>query len=218
MKIGELELKWLGHSGFLIKNQKKIYIDPFSISDNFSKEKADLILITHPHYDHCSIADISKIAKDGTIIVAHAECQSKIAKINKKIEIKIIEPGQILNILGIKIEAFPAYNLGKEFHGKSEAWLGYILFINGKLFYHAGDTDLIPEMKHLAGKKVIALLPIGGKFTMDSEQASEAASLIKPILAIPMHWGAIIGEKRDAEKFVELCNGLGIKAEILEKE
>ncbi len=213
-----LDLKWLGHAGFLIKvGMKNIYIDPYQISSG--EKKADILLITHSHYDHCSIEDINKIIKKDTLVLCPADCQSKITKLDVKMQ--VVEPGQKLRIDNITIKAVPAYNINKKFHSKGENWLGYIIE-NGKTVYHAGDTDLIPEMKKIAElakkKRLIALLPVGGTYTMDSAEAARAAQIIKPFLAIPMHWGSIIGSKEDAEKFVELCKEKGISAKILEKE
>lgn len=221
MKIDDIEIKWLGHSGFLIRNSKIIYIDPYNIKEN--SEKADIILITHSHYDHCSVADMKKIIKEGTKIFLTADCQSKITRFDISIDIQIVEPGQELNSGDIKISVLPAYNLDKSFHPKGDGWVGYIIKMNSVLIYHAGDTDLIPEMQKLTGhkqpdKKFIALLPVGGRFTMTVEEAAEAAKLIKPSLAIPIHYGSIVGTKGDAEEFVKLCKEEGINAEILEKE
>ncbi len=221
MKIGELEIKWLGHSGFMIKNHKVLYIDPFNIKAD--SEKADIILLTHSHYDHCSFADIKNITKEGTKIVLTADSQSKITRLEVPVDIQIIEPNRELNIGDIKILAVPAYNTDKSFHSKGEEWVGYIIKMKDILIYHAGDTDLIPEMQKLTGynqpdKKFIALLPVGGRLTMNAEEAAEAAKLIKPALAIPMHYGGIIGTSQDAEEFVKLCKEQGIDAMILEKE
>jgi len=218
MKIDDIEIKWLGHSGFLIKNSKIIYIDPYNIKDN--SEKADMILITHSHYDHCSVADLNKIIKEGTKIILPADCQSKITRFKIPIEMQIVEPEQELVYNGIKISTLPAYNKDKPFHSKDEFWVGYLIKMNDLLIYHAGDTDVIPEMKKLTGynKKIIALLPVGGRFTMSAEEAVEAAKIIKPFLAIPMHYGSIVGTEDDAKEFKELCNDEGIKVEILEKD
>ncbi|MDO8659979.1 MAG: MBL fold metallo-hydrolase [Candidatus Parcubacteria bacterium] len=220
MKIDNIELKWLGHSGFLIKNSKIIYIDPFNIKEGM--EKADFILITHSHYDHCSIADMNKIVKQGTVILITADCQSKITKFDIPIQMEIVEPGQELDFNKIKISVFPAYNLNKPFHEKDEGWVGYLIKFDNVLIYHAGDTDKISEMQKLTGfgsngKKFIALLPIGGRMTMSAEEAAEAAEIIKPHIAIPMHYGSIIGTNEDAIEFVNLCKEKGVKAEILEK-
>jgi L-ascorbate metabolism protein UlaG (beta-lactamase superfamily) len=221
MKIAEVELKWLGHSGFFIKNSRTIYIDPYNIKEGM--EKADIILITHSHYDHCSVADIEKIVQDGTKIVMTADCQSKITRFNVPIKMEIIEPGKELDIGEVKVSALPAYNLDKHFHPKDENWVGYILKINNLIIYHAGDTDLIPEMQKLTGymqpgKEFAALLPIGGRFTMNVEEAAEAAKLIKPTIAIPMHYGSVVGTNEDAQEFKELCEENNIRCEILEKE
>jgi len=213
MRIGNIDLKWLGHSGFLISNEKAIYIDPFKISGG---EKADLILITHSHYDHCSIEDLKKIVKDGTIVVCSGDCCSKFTYIDKKIDLKVIEPGKGIKIGEVKVIAVPAYNINKSFHGKSEYWNGYILEVEGVRIYHAGDSDLIPEMSKL-GKIDVALLPVGGTYTMNAEEAARAAFVIKPKLAIPMHFGSIVGSNEDGIKFVELCEREGIKARILER-
>lgn len=220
MRIGEVEIKWLGHAGFLIKNSKVIYIDPFNIKEN--NEKADLILITHSHYDHCSIADLNKIIKEGTRIIFPVDCQSKITKIDVPVKMVIAEPRQEFEFGNIKISTLPAYNLDKHFHPKDEGWLGYLIKIDDVLIYHAGDTDVIPEMQILTGhkqanKKLIALLPIGGRFTMNSEEAFEAAKIIKPFLAIPMHYGSIIGTEEDAKDFLNFCKEENISTKIMEK-
>ncbi len=222
MKIDGVELRWLGHAGFLIKNSSNIYIDPYNIPD--ASEKADYILITHSHHDHCSFADINKIAKDGTKIICTADCQSMINKLRDvQIKMEIAEPNQEFDFGNLRISTVPAYNTDKSFHPKDEAWVGYIVKINGAIIYHAGDTDKIEEMQKLTGynqadKKLIALLPVGGKYTMNSEEAAEAAKTIKPFLAIPMHYGSIVGTKEDAEEFVKECAEAKISAEILEKE
>ncbi len=220
MKVGSVDIEWLGHSAFKIKfRDLEIYIDPYQIN---KQEKADLILITHSHYDHCSQQDIEKIAKDGTIIIATPDCQSNLARLKQKIEIALIEPDKEITLRDIKIKGIEAYNNNKKFHTKSEGWVGYVLQLGDTVIYHAGDTDLIKEMSKLTGygKKenyFIALLPIGGNFTMNAEEASEAAEIIKPTIAIPMHYGSIVGSVADAEKFAKLCEEKGISAKILEK-
>jgi len=219
MRIGNIELKWLGHSGFLINAGRIIYIDPFKIQGEMPL--ADIILITHSHYDHCSIEDLKKIVKDGTVIIIPADCQSNITKLNKKIEMQIIEPGDEIEVLGIKIMGVPAYNIKKQFHPKSEGWLGYILKFNNIIIYHAGDTDLIPEMEKLTGyskkgNEFAALLPVGGNYTMNYEEAAQAAKLIKATITIPMHYGTLAEGKDDAVKFCELAEDVSCK--ILEKE
>ncbi|MFH1290339.1 MAG: MBL fold metallo-hydrolase [Nanoarchaeota archaeon] len=222
MEIKGVKIQYLGHSGFLFSNGsgKTIAIDPYSLSDNIPK--TDLILITHSHYDHCSIEDIKKIAREGTTIIIPADAQSKVTKI-EGLDMQIIEPGDELQIGNIKIEAIPAYNTNKKFHPKQEGWMGYIIKFKEVIIYHSGDSDKIPEMKNLTGygkhgNEFITLLPVSGKFVMSAEEAAGVASLLSPDLAIPMHYGAgVAGTIKDAEEFVELCKEKNIKAEILEK-
>jgi len=211
MRLGNIELRWLGQSGFLIENTRKIYIDPYKIK---SWEKADLILITHSHYDHCSIEDLKKIVKDGTIVICSGDCCSKFNHMQEKIDLRVIELGQEIEVPGIKVKAVPAYNTDKSFHDKREYWNGYIIDIEGIRIYHAGDTDLIPEMQQL-GKIDVALLPVGGTYTMNAEEAAKAAFMIKPKLAVPMHFGSMVGSKEDGLRFKDLCEGEGINCEIL---
>ncbi len=220
MEIGGVKLSYLGHAGFFISNGKKIAIDPYNVSDRL--EKADLILITHSHYDHCSIKDIQKLAKKGTIIIVPADAQSKITRV-QDVEMQIIESGDELSFGDIKISAVPAYNIGKEFHPKNEGWVGYVVKMDSVIIYHAGDSDKIPEISKLSGygkegNKFIALLPVSGEYVMTAEEAAEVASLIKPSIAIPMHYGSgVAGTIDDAQRFVKLCTQSGVKAEILEK-
>ncbi len=220
MKINDIELKWLGHAGFMIKNNSVvIYIDPYNIPE--TSEKANFILITHSHYDHCSVDDLNKIIQDKTKILCPADCQSKITKFETPIKLQIIEPNQELNLGTVKISTIPAYNIDKPFHTKEAGGVGYIVKMNEVAIYHAGDTDNIPEMQKLTGhqeKNFIALLPVGGRFTMSADEAADAAALIKPSLAIPMHYGSIVGTPEDAQEFVDLCKEQGINAQILDKE
>jgi L-ascorbate metabolism protein UlaG (beta-lactamase superfamily) len=221
MKIGGIELKWLGHSGFLIENSKVIYIDPYQIKDGLPK--ADIILLTHDHYDHCSVNDLNKIIEKKTILLMTAGCQSKIARFDIPLRMQVVEPNQEFEFGKVKISSVPAYNIDKSFHSKKDGLVGYIIKINDVNIYHAGDTDFIPEMQKLTGykqpnKSFIALLPVGGRFTMNFEEAFEAVKLIKPEIAIPMHWGGTIGSENDAKEFKELCDKEGIRCEILTKE
>lgn len=220
MRIGEVNISWLGHSGFLIENSKIIYIDPYNIKDNLPK--ADVILITHGHYDHCSFSDLEKITQEGTKIFITADSQSKVARFQFPVRMQIVEPNQEFDLGTVKIVTFPAYNVDKTFHSKDENLVGYIVKLNDIIIYHAGDTDFIPEMQKLTGhnqkdKNFVALLPIGGRFTMNAEEAALAAKTIKATVTIPMHWGSIVGTKNDAEEFKELCKNEGIRCEILEK-
>ncbi len=219
-----IDIKWLGQSGFRIKtgNGKIVYIDPFKISSESVKEPADIIFITHSHYDHCFIEDIQKISNNGTIIVCPADVSSKMKHIQSKIDLKIAEIGEKMNFeeLGIICWPVPAYNTNKTAHTTEEGWLGYILDFNGVLIYHAGDTDIIPEMKKLSTSNIdIALLPIGGTYTMNAGEAAKAAAIIRPKIAIPMHYATIqgIGSKSDADVFAKHCSSEGIEVRVLEK-
>lgn len=222
MKIKDTTIEFLGHAGFLVttSSEKKIAIDPYNISEKVPK--VDLILITHSHFDHCSIKDIQKISQNGTVIIVPPDAQSKITKI-EDVNMQIIEPGEEINFNGIKVEAVNAYNTNKEFHKKNENWLGYLLKDKEVIIYHAGDTDKISEMEKLTGygkqgNEFVTLLPVSGTYVMDYEEAAEVAEMLKPALAIPMHYGAgLAGTLKDAEEFVKLCEKAGVNAKILEK-
>lgn len=222
MEIGDVEIQFLGHSGFIMgrKGGRKIAIDPYNVSSNAGK--VDIILISHSHYDHCSIKDIEKLSRQGTKIIMHPDAQSKVTKLDG-IEMQIIEIGDELDMGNIKIVALPAYNVEKEFHPKSEGWLGFLIKIGNVVIYHAGDCDKIPEMNSLTGyakkdNQFVVLLPVSGTYVMNAEEAAEVASMLSPSLAIPMHYGSgVAGSQKDAEEFVRLCRERGLRAEILEK-
>lgn len=192
-------IQWLGHDGFLIKaGDKKIAIDPFEIH---VKEMADLILVSHAHSDHCSPNDIEKLRAEKTVIITEPESASQLSG-----HVQTMKPGDAITAGDIKIEAVPAYNTNKEFHPESKAWLGFILTIDGIRIYHAGDTDLIEEMHHIDAD--IALLPVSGTYVMTANEAVEAAKRIKPTIAIPMHYGSIVGDENDASKFKKELEGI----------
>src|SRR3989344_142269 len=199
MIFNNVELNWLGHDGFKIKNSKIIYIDPFKIKDN---EKAELILITHEHYDHLSLDDVNKIYSNNTIIITSEICKNDLSNFKN---IKFVKPEDKLKIDDIEIEAVYSYNINKQFHPKKDLRVGYILTINNTRIYHAGDTDLIPEMHNLRNID-IALLPVSGTYVMDVNEAVEVVKIIKPKIAVPMHWGSIIASRKEAEEFKELAS------------
>jgi L-ascorbate metabolism protein UlaG (beta-lactamase superfamily) len=191
------KLNWLGHDGFRIDTTKTIYFDPYQISGG---PKADLILISHDHFDHCSPDDIAKIQQPETVIVTE-----KIAAKKLKGEVRIVKPGDSIRVDEVKVEAVPSYNVDKDFHPKKKGWLGFIVEVEGVRIYHAGDTDFIQEMKDF--KVDIALLPVSGTYVMTADQAIKAALAMKPKLAIPMHYGAIVGDYKDAENFKKALEG-----------
>ena len=200
-------INWFGHDAFCIAGSKKIYIDPFQLKQ---KDTADIILITHTHYDHLSPDDIAKITGKQSSIIGPADAGDKVN------HIQVMHPGDVITLDGVTIEAVPAYNIGKKFHPKSNNWLGYIITIDTMRIYHAGDTDHIPEMKTLKNID-IALLPVSGTYVMTAHEAVQAALDIHPGLAIPMHYGSIIGTTHDAESFKrDLIGNIDVK--ILQRQ
>lgn len=200
------KIHWLGHDSFKITNGLVIYIDPYKLK---GEEKADIILVTHDHFDHFSKEDIRQVAKKDTAYVAPPSVAKSLTG-----DVKPIRRGEKVTIKGITIEAVAAYNIGKDFHPKTSDNVGYILTVEGTRIYHAGDTDVIPEMKNI--KTDIALLPCSGTYTMTAQEAANAAAIIKPKIAVPMHWGSIIGSRKDAEEFKRLCT-FGGEVRILER-
>lgn len=210
LDLSGVRVKWLGHDGFKFEFDGKIlYIDPYEMHET---DKADIILITHGHYDHCSIADLKKLTKEDTLIVTTPDNTSKLSGKVHGGTLKLVRPGDKFNEKGVAVKTVPAYNKDKPFHPKANEWVGYIFTIKGITFYHAGDTDYISEMEDISCD--VAFLPISGTYVMNVEEAVAAAKKIMPKLAIPMHYGKIIGTKSDAERFRELCTFC--KVELLE--
>lgn len=190
---------WLGHATFRIEAANRvIYIDPWEVGD--TAPKADLILITHDHHDHCSPEDVERVSKPDTVVVATQACLDKLDR--DATRTVVVEPGRKVTVQGIEIQAVPAYNFEGRFHPKSSMSVGFIIQLDEVLLYHAGDTDVIPEMDDMAVD--IALLPIGGTYTMNVQEAVEAVRRLKPRVVVPMHYGRIVGEMDDGHRFAEL--------------
>jgi len=214
-EYGGVKISWLGHDGFKMKNAKTVYVDPYEIKGG---EEADILLISHNHEDHCSPEDVKKIVSEKTTIITTAESRRKLSKVKAK-EILVAKPGQKLLIDDVSLETVPAYNVNKfrspghPFHPKENEMLGFIVTMNGVRIYHAGDTDLIPEMERF--NVDVACLPVSGTYVMTAEEAVESTRHIKLKVAIPMHYGSIVGDGRDAERFKTLAS---CEVRVLSKE
>ncbi len=208
-----IEIKKINHAAIKVKSGGLVvYFDPFMLGDE--KEKADIIFISHEHFDHCSPEDIAKIITSATVIVTIPMAAEKLKSFNQ--EIRLVMPGETGETKGVKFEAAPAYNVNKfrspgvPFHPLQDGKVGFVVDFSGIRVYHAGDTDFIPEMKNLKDIDV-ALLPVSGIFVMTAEEAAAAAGVIRPQIAVPMHYGDYIfdgkslGVKTDAEEFKRLC-------------
>jgi L-ascorbate metabolism protein UlaG (beta-lactamase superfamily) len=203
-------LHWLGHDGFRIDGPPVVYVDPFQLSTSPPAPPADLILITHPHYDHLSQDDIARIRRPLTVVLGPKEVADKLPGA------MVVAPGQTVTVAGVQVRTVPAYNPAKRFHPKSAGYVGYVLTVNGVTYYHAGDTDEIPEMAGLAPD--VALLPVSGTYVMTPQEAAAAARAICPKVVVPMHWGSIIGSDADAQALVEALRGSGIQVVVKARE
>ncbi len=188
-------IEWLGHASFRLLGEKVIYIDPWQLSGG---PAADLILVTHGHGDHLSPDDIAKISTPETVFVCSASCADQLQG-----TVHAVRPGDVVEVGSVRIEAVPAYNTNKPNHPKEAGHVGYVVEIEGRRIYHAGDTDVIPEMGQI--RCDVAMLPMGGTYTMDAAEAAEAVKLINPQVVIPMHWGRIVGKQDDVRRFRKLA-------------
>jgi L-ascorbate metabolism protein UlaG (beta-lactamase superfamily) len=206
-------IQWLGHAGFRLQVAGKVvYIDPYRSP---AGPQADLVLITHDHFDHFSPEDLEQLSASGTRVIGPATVTEQL-----KGATVTIAPGETVELPGFDVTAVAAYNTnkldseGKPFHPKESGWVGYVIKAGGRKIYHSGDTDVIPEMDQAAGADV-ALLPVSGTYVMTPVEAAEAARRIDARIAIPMHWGTIIGSRDDAEQFAEHAD---VEVRIPEKE
>jgi len=194
------KIHWLGHDTIYLEGSVAVCFDPFQLK---ADRPADLILISHEHYDHCSPEDVAKVRKADTVIVTNAAAAGKL-----KGEVRIVAPGDSLQVKGVDIHVRPAYNTNKDFHPRKAGMLSFLVSLDGVRYYHAGDTDFIPEMKDLAEERIdVAFLPVSGTYVMTADEAVQAARAIKPAVAIPMHYGAIVGSEKDAKAFKKALEG-----------
>jgi L-ascorbate metabolism protein UlaG (beta-lactamase superfamily) len=193
-----VKIVWLRHASVLLEGSKRIYIDPWELKQS---EPADLVLITHDHYDHLSAADLKKVCTAQTVVVAPEAALADLRGVPGQHQ--GVLPGQRLQAAGLELQTLASYNHKKKFHPQAAGNVGYLVELDGERIYHAGDTDRIPEMKDL--RPDVALLPCGGTYTMDAAEAAAAAEDLGARKVIPIHWGAIIGDRGDAEKLKKLC-------------
>jgi len=211
MKILNLEFTRIAHDTFKIKGSKVIYTDPFKVT---KRDEADIVLLSHEHFDHLNLEDLCKVIFPGTTIVASPLCKEALKSVHVK-EIRFLDPGEKFSVDQVEIEAVPAYNVnkfrepGKVFHPKGEKRLGFVFSMDGTRVYFAGDTDFIPEMKNI--RCDVALLPISGTYVMTVEEAAAAAAAINPKVAVPMHYGAIVGSDADASRFKSLVKNCRVE-------
>ncbi|OIO65710.1 hypothetical protein AUJ68_02255 [Candidatus Woesearchaeota archaeon CG1_02_57_44] len=226
-----VRISMLGHASALLEaGGKRVLIDPFKLN-TVSTEPADLsrghgaggwagghadvVFVTHEHYDHCSIEDLQQACGKDTIVVTVVGCQSKLMQNIDAKTFLVVAPGDSGKVAdtGIGFEAVAAYNTNKQFHPRENEWAGFVVTINGVRVYHAGDTDLISEMGSVQCD--VALLPVSGTYVMTAEEAARAAGVVGCKLAIPMHYGGIVGTIADAQRFIALLPQ-GVAGRILE--
>ena len=193
----------LYHSSIRINKEKTIYIDPFKLDRNYND--ADIVFITHDHYDHYSEEDIDKVINENTIIIIPEELLTKLLRkgINKN-AIITVEPNEKYMVQGIKFETIPTYNTNKTFHPKENDWVGYIITLDGIRYYIAGDTDITEENRKV--KCDVAFVPVGGTYTTDFKEAAQLINEIQPKIAVPIHYGSVVGTKQDATDFIKLLH------------
>ncbi len=217
LKVQDVEITWLGHDGFKIKKERVVYVDPFKLAGKM--EAADLVCVTHEHFDHLSVDDLKKIVTAKTTVLTIPACEKAVKELKAK-AVRLVSAGQRLEVDGVSVEVVPAYNTskfrspGNPFHPKADGKVGFVLGMGGLRIYHAGDTDQIPEMAQVKGVDV-ALLPVSGTYVMTAEEAVRACEAIQPKLAIPMHYGSIVGSAADAETF---RRGVKCRVEVLKPE
>ena len=197
-----MEIKLNAQSSIKIISNKTIYFDPYLIKEE--THDADLIFITHDHYDHFDLDSINKIVKDDTLIIMPDSMVIKnIIHLNRN-NVRGVVPNNEYTINNVSFKTIPSYNTNKAFHKKEYNWVGYLVNIEDKILYIAGDTDPTEENQQV--KCDIAFLPIGGTYTMDYKEAANLTNLIKPAVVIPIHYHTIVGTRETAEEFSKLID------------
>ena len=187
-------------SSLKFNSDKIIYFDPFKINDEF--HDADYIFVTHDHFDHYDVDSINNIRKDDTKIIIPGTLKDKALELFSEDNIFIVEPLKDYVVGDISFKTIPAYNTNKNFHPRSNNWVGYVVNLDNHSYYVMGDTDSIPEAKEV--KCDVLFIPIGGYYTMDYKEAAELTNIIKPIIAVPIHYSTVVGTKEDADKFLDM--------------
>ncbi len=197
-------IHWLGHDTFRLDGSVTVYIDPWKLPAG--QPRAGLVLVTHEHFDHLSLPDIEAVAAPDTVVVGPASVTAQV----RGLETLTVAPGDTLEVRGVHVQAVPAYNVdkfrspGQPYHPRENGYVGYVVTLDGVRYYHAGDTDAIPEMRDVHTD--VALLPVGGKFTMTCAEACGACDMIDAQAAVPMHYADIVGSDDDAKRFREDCS------------
>ena len=199
-------------SSIRIQGEKVVYFDPFKIDGE--PHDADLIFITHDHFDHFSPEDIKNVMKADTVFVVPERMNESIKEAAEENSVVCVTPGNEYQVCGLKFKTVPAYNRTKPFHLKSNEWCGYVVEIDGLRYYVAGDTDSLEENRQISCD--VALVPVGGTYTMDAQQAAELINKIRPRVAVPTHYGSIVGSAADGESFRKRVDGEIEVAELIE--
>ena len=211
MKLLNLDIRRVAHDTFRIAGSKVIYVDPFKVTN---QDEADIVLLSHDHFDHLSLEDLNKVIFPGTTIVASPLCKNGLKDVKVK-GVHYLDPGGKHAVGNVEILGCEAYNIdkgpepGKKYHPPGQKGLGFLIKMDGTTVYHTGDSDFIPEMKSI--RCDIALLPVSGTYVMTAEEAAQAADAINPKIAVPMHYGAIVGSEADAKKFKSLVKNCQVE-------
>ena len=198
-----MQVTWFGHASLRIKTNAGtvIYVDPFAGEESWYDSQADLVLVTHAHYDHLKVSLLHKIVGDNSVVLGTSAVRSQ------HHEAKLVWPEEHHEVKGIRIQVVESYNLKSKYHPKGDG-IGYVLQFDDTSVYIAGDTDFIPEMRKIRAD--IVFLPVGGTYTMGAKEAAEIVLGMKPKVAVPIHWGSVVGTRDDAELFKEIIDNAGV--------